>query len=75
MCPTDELQRKLARPNSQRFSYITYALQHGWSIAEIYRLSRIDPWFLEQLQEVMEIQQSVEGKKLEDIPPELLRVF
>src|SRR5215208_431427 len=27
--PADELQRKLARPNSQRFSYITYALQHG----------------------------------------------
>ena len=27
--PDDELQRKLARPNSQRFSYITYALEHG----------------------------------------------
>jgi carbamoyl-phosphate synthase large subunit len=71
----DELQRKLARPNSQRFSYITYALQHGWSIAEIYRLSRIDPWFLEQLQEVMEIQRSVEGKELEEIPADLLRAF
>src|SRR5512132_820776 len=42
----DELQRKLARPNSQRFSYITYALQHEWPISEIYLLSRIDPWFL-----------------------------
>ncbi len=73
--PADELQRKLARPNSQRFSYITYALQHGWSIPEIYRLSRIDPWFLEQLQEVMEIQQAIEGKKLEEIPSDLLREF
>ncbi|HKY30102.1 MAG TPA: carbamoyl-phosphate synthase large subunit [Pyrinomonadaceae bacterium] len=73
--PDDELQRKLARPNSHRFSYITYALQHGWSISEIYRLSRIDPWFLEQLQEVMKIQQAIEGRKLEDIPPELLRLF
>ena len=71
----DELQRKLARPNSQRFSYITYALQHGWPIAEIYRLSRVDPWFLEQLQDVMEIQQGIEGQKLEDISPELLREF
>jgi carbamoyl-phosphate synthase large subunit len=72
---TDELQRKLARPNSQRFSYITYALQHGWPISEIYRLSRVDPWFLEQLQDVMEIQKSVEGLKLEEIPVELLRSF
>src|SRR5437868_3370630 len=57
----DELQRKLARPNSQRFSYITYALEHGWSIDEIYRLSRIDPWFLDQLKQVMEIQREVEA--------------
>jgi carbamoyl-phosphate synthase large subunit len=71
----DELQRKLARPNSQRFSYITYALQHDWSIAEIYRLSRVDPWFLEQLQDVMEIQKGIEGLKLEDIGAELLRSF
>jgi carbamoyl-phosphate synthase large subunit len=56
----DELQRKLARPNSQRFSYITYALEHGWSIDEIHRLSRIDPWFLDQLKQVMEIQEEVE---------------
>ncbi len=72
---TDELQRKLARPNSQRFSYITYALQHDWPISEIYRLSRVDPWFLEQLQDVMEIQKAVEGLKLEEIPLELLRSF
>jgi carbamoyl-phosphate synthase large subunit len=60
----DELQRKLARPNSQRFSYITYALEHGWSIDEIYRLSRIDRWFLDQLKQVMEIQREVEA-----VPP------
>src|SRR5438045_3311009 len=40
--PDDELQRKLARPNSQRFSYITYALRSGRSLQDIYRLSRID---------------------------------
>src|SRR5688500_15568446 len=71
----DELQRKLARPNSQRFSYITYALQHGWSLEEIHRLSRIDPWFLDQLQQVMQIQDNVEGKVLEEIPVETLRTF
>src|SRR5216110_3165316 len=71
----DELQRKLARPNSQRFSYVTYALQNGVPIWEIYRLSRIDPWFLEQLQDVMEIQRDTEGLKLEEIPADLLRYF
>jgi carbamoyl-phosphate synthase large subunit len=69
----DELQRKLARPNSQRFSYITYALQHGWSIEEIHRLSRIDPWFLEQLQDVMGIQDEIEGKSLGELSSQVIR--
>jgi carbamoyl-phosphate synthase large subunit len=82
--PDDELQRKLARPNSQRFSYITYALEHDWSIDEIYRLSKIDRWFLDQLQQVMEIQRQIESEPpgvaggppaLENIPLDLLRDF
>jgi carbamoyl-phosphate synthase large subunit len=71
--PADELQRKLARPNSQRFSYITYALQHGVSVEEIHRLSKIDPWFLEQLQDVMLIQKRIEGRALEEISSDALR--
>ena len=71
----DELQRKLARPNSHRFSYITYALEHDWPIDEIYRLSKIDRWFLSQLLEVMDIQKEIEGKKLEDISADELREF
>ena len=71
--PEHELQRKLARPNSQRFSYITYALQNGYSIAEIHRLTKIDPWFLEQLNEVMQLQDGIEDVKLTDISNDDLR--
>ncbi len=71
--PDHVLQRKLARPNSQRFSYITYALQNDYSIEEIHRLTKIDPWFLEQLQDVMQLQDEIENKQLEDISPEILR--
>ncbi|HYJ92631.1 MAG TPA: carbamoyl-phosphate synthase large subunit, partial [Pyrinomonadaceae bacterium] len=70
--PDHELQRKLARPNSQRFSYITYALQNGYTIDEVHRLTRIDPWFLEQLQQVMTLQKRIEGRKLKDIPQDIL---
>ena len=53
------MQRKLARPNSQRFSYITYALQSGYSIDEVHRLTKIDPWYLDQLSQVMEFQETL----------------
>jgi carbamoyl-phosphate synthase large subunit len=68
-----ELQRKLARPNSQRFSYITYALQNDYSIEEIHRLTKIDPWFLEQLNEVMQLQESIDEENLNDISTDVLR--
>jgi carbamoyl-phosphate synthase large subunit len=66
------LQRKLARPNSNRFSYITYALQNGYSVAEIHRLTKIDPWFLEQLQEVMLLQTRIDGRELNDVPADVI---
>ncbi|MBA3634160.1 MAG: carbamoyl-phosphate synthase large subunit [Acidobacteria bacterium] len=71
--PDHVLQRKLARPNSNRFSYITYALRNGYSIAEIHRLTKIDPWFLEQLQEVMQLQARIDGRNLNDVPSEVLQ--
>jgi carbamoyl-phosphate synthase large subunit len=71
--PDSELQRKLARPNSQRFSYITYALQNGYSIAEINRLSGIDPWFLDQLSQVMELQAGIDHGPVGDLTEETLR--
>ncbi len=71
--PDHVLQQKLSRPNSQRFSYITYALQHGYSVKEVHRLTKIDPWFLEQLVEVMRLQDRIENRKLNDVPTETLR--
>ncbi|HZH34523.1 MAG TPA: carbamoyl-phosphate synthase large subunit, partial [Pyrinomonadaceae bacterium] len=71
--PDHVLQRKLARPNSNRFSYITYALQHGYSIEEVFRLTQIDRWFLEQLAEVMRLQDRIEDRSLQDVPAETMR--
>src|SRR4051812_14268900 len=71
--PDAELQRKLARPNSQRFSYITYALQNGYSIEEVHRLTKIDPWFLDQLSQVMELQAHIDSQNLQDLSPDTLR--
>jgi carbamoyl-phosphate synthase large subunit len=72
--PHEELQRKLARPNSQRFSYITYALQNGYSIDEVHRLTMIDPWFLDQLSQVMEFQETLDAKPLGEYTDDAIRI-
>ncbi len=55
--PSDEeIERKLATPNSQRIFYLRYALQAGRSIDDIYQLTGIDPWFLFQLRQIVEME-------------------
>ncbi|MHC4789341.1 MAG: carbamoyl-phosphate synthase large subunit, partial [Planctomycetota bacterium] len=45
--PTEqEVTRKLAVPNDERFFYIRHAFQLGFSVEEVQELTNIDPWFL-----------------------------
>ena len=52
----DEIKPKLATPNIDRVWYIRYALLNGFSINDIHDLTGIDPWFLSNLQEIVNIE-------------------
>ncbi|MBM4068670.1 MAG: carbamoyl-phosphate synthase large subunit [Planctomycetes bacterium] len=45
--------QKLSTPNSERIWYVRYAIKAGMSIDEIHQRSRIDPWFLHQIREII----------------------
>src|SRR5437667_343351 len=69
------LRGKLKNPNAQRLWYSGDAYRHGLSTEEIYQLSRIDPWFLEKIREIVESEKEIQSfnGKLQDIQPALLR--
>ncbi|MBI5343319.1 MAG: carbamoyl-phosphate synthase large subunit [Deltaproteobacteria bacterium] len=48
------IEEKLRRPNSQRLLYIGEAIRDGWKIEEIYRVTGIDVWFLENIRQIVE---------------------
>jgi len=48
----NEIINRLRTPNSQRIFYIVLALQQGFSINELYELTKIDPWFLFQIDRI-----------------------
>ncbi len=50
------IRQKLAKPNSQRIFYIRLAMQQGMSIDEINELTGIDPWFLDNIQQLVEFE-------------------
>ncbi|HUT90091.1 MAG TPA: carbamoyl-phosphate synthase large subunit [Thermoguttaceae bacterium] len=52
----DDVLSKLARPGDERVWYIRYAMKYGTSIEEIYELTGIDPWFLDNLYEIVELE-------------------
>jgi len=48
-----KLQRKLTVPSQGRLFYLRYAMKMGWSIQRIHEATHIDPWFLDQLQQLV----------------------
>ncbi|MCA1784353.1 MAG: carbamoyl-phosphate synthase large subunit, partial [Desulfobacteraceae bacterium] len=67
----NDLEYKLSTPNSQRLFYIKYALKHNMPITMLYELTHIDPWFLHQMRQIVEVENQIKlaGKNL---PGELL---
>ncbi|MBX7165108.1 MAG: carbamoyl-phosphate synthase large subunit [Pirellulales bacterium] len=50
----EELHAKLAIPNAERVWYLRYALKSGMTVAEVHDRTGIDPWFLDNLAEIIE---------------------
>ena len=58
--PLSELSSKLTIPNVERLFYIKSALKRGMSIDEIYGYTHIDPFFLYNLQEIVDFENNLE---------------
>ena len=58
--PTDEeIRAKLSIPNSQRVWYLRYAIKAGYTPQQLHEITHIDPWFLDQLYELVEIENQI----------------
>jgi carbamoyl-phosphate synthase large subunit len=69
---SSQIEQKLATPNSQRIFYLRYALLNGMSIQSIYNLTGIDPWFLHQIKQIVDLEQRIRSLGTE-LPESLLR--
>lgn len=58
--PADVIRAKLRTPNPKRLWYVTHALQAGFSVEELFELTAIDPWFLENLAQLQKLALEIE---------------
>ena len=61
--PKDVISRKLSVPNAERIFFIRHALRAGFTIDEIYNLTKIDRWFLVQIKEIVDFEEELAAAK------------
>jgi len=54
-----EVRKKLSTPNAERIFYIRHALLLGMRVEEIHELTKIDPWFLTNIQEITDLEKEI----------------
>ncbi|PYQ05364.1 MAG: carbamoyl phosphate synthase large subunit [Acidobacteria bacterium] len=53
------IKEKLLSPDPDRIFYVKRALELGWEHAEIHRMTGIDPWFLDQIQQIADMEKQI----------------
>ena len=61
----DKIGDELAYPRAERLWYVADAFGIGMSLEEIHRYTKIDPWFLSQIKEIVDIELAIDERKLE----------
>ncbi|MDY0271767.1 MAG: carbamoyl-phosphate synthase large subunit [Advenella sp.] len=69
----EKLQVELAEPGPDRIWYVGDAFAQGFTLDEVHALTKIDPWFLDQIQEIVEIELALEQKTLADLNENTMR--
>ena len=70
----DNIDEELANPTDLRVFAIAQALEEGYTIERIYELTKIDPWFIERMKNIVDFKKKLEGyNSLEEITPEVMR--
>ncbi|MCX7590262.1 MAG: carbamoyl-phosphate synthase large subunit [Kiritimatiellae bacterium] len=70
--PLDEIMRRLNEPSSERQFLMYEALRKGASVEELYAKTHIKPWFIQQMKELVELEETILTYRGRKLPDELL---
>ncbi|MGG4606198.1 carbamoyl-phosphate synthase large subunit [Paenalcaligenes sp. Me131] len=68
----EKLQIELGEPGPERIWYVGDAFAQGWSLEEVHNITKIDPWFLAQIKDIVDIELALEQKTLADLDRDTL---
>ena len=68
----DVIKKELGAPRSERIWYVGDAFRVGMSAEEIFDISKVDPWFLAQIEDLIKREVALEGKHIADLDKDAL---
>ena len=68
-----KIRSELLSAGAERIFYLADAFRMGMTLQNAFDLSKIDPWFLTQVEDIVLSEKTIEGKEIEDIQPETIR--
>jgi carbamoyl-phosphate synthase large subunit len=71
----NELAQAVATPTEHRIFFVVEALRRGWDIAQIHAICGIDPWYLNRINDMVQVQESIRGLRVEDIDADAIRLL
>ncbi len=69
----DTIEQEIANPGAQRMWFLGQAFRNGMSLEKAFQLTRIDPWFLVQIEDIVREEAAMSGQKLHDLDADEMR--
>ncbi len=66
------IEEELGEPGPERIWYVGDAFAQGFTVEEVHQLTKIDPWFLVQIKEIIDIELWLETQKISEVTKETL---
>ena len=68
-----DFDERLSNPNPDRLLYVAQAFREGYSVDKIYGLTKIDPWYLVYIEDLMNIESELKNKEIDSINNETMQ--
>ena len=71
----EKLEKELGEPGPERIWYVGDAFENGFTLEEVHQLTRIDPWFLAQIKEIVDLEMELDDQRLAELDAQTLRML
>src|SRR6476469_3301531 len=69
----ETIEKELGEPGPERIWYVGDAFENGFTLEEVFQLTRIDRWFLVQIKEIVDLEMELDDKQITDLDALTLR--